>query len=84
MLYKSCTNRFALLRQSVDQVYQELQQAHAVVSSDTNASVAVCIQSSLFVQLNCTCNCLVQQNCVRQINIAIQVYIAQQNANRLW
>lgn len=42
--------------------------------------IAVCIQSSLFVQLDCVADCTIQQNGIGNVNAGVQIDIAVQNA----
>ena len=68
-----------LNRQAVSQVYEELQQCHGVVHGDNAIGIALRIDALLCAQFYGTADCLVQQNCIRQIHIAVQIDIAVQS-----
>ena len=63
-------------RQVIYQMYQELQQYHAVICAALAVVVAVSVQCCLLVQCYRASHSFVQQNCIRQIHIAVQVDIA--------
>ena len=61
-------------------MYQEFQQNNGIVAGQFAVGIAVCIQSSLFVQLDCVADCTIQQNCIGNVNAGVQIDIAVQNA----
>ena len=72
-------SEISVVRQRLDEVYNELHQNSCVIRADFAVAVAVCILVRCGVQLYRTGNCLVQQNTVGNIYTSVQIDIAVQN-----